>query len=303
MPKYVRLSKIKLKGIHFVDDGDNDAAAVTFIKRRPGAAREKKAMPKTAQEILAALPEEDRKVLEMEMARMQAQPAAEAGAAPAGPTNEEMIAKALEAMGDGVKDAEKVRKALQKAMDEEDEAKPMAKDAAPSPDATPVDNAAGEAPTPTPVDFAKRRLDDQDKKLQTLVEENRKLRHERRVEIAKSKAQTEYAGLPHLGPEKMANLLILVEDNLPKDAFETFQKSMRSMSQFVKRSRILDEEGLSGELDDGAPVGQRVAQMAKARVDEERKAGRQITFQKAKSFIWDEHPELYAEYQAERQTR
>lgn len=106
------LRRLTITGVHLVDVGDNPGAKVALVKRRPAPVE--KAMPKTLEEVLAALPEDQRAVVEAALMAAK-QPAAQ-------PEMVEDACKPDEMKGEGVTkmaaELESLRKRVRELEDE-----------------------------------------------------------------------------------------------------------------------------------------------------------------------------------------
>lgn len=284
--KVTRLSKIRLKAIHFVDEGDNPLARVESLKSRRKAAGGA-TVPKTTEEILAALPEDERNVLMADLAK--------AGGPPE-PTELEKVMKALD--GKATPEAlEKIKAALGEKEPEE-----KAKGKEPPVDGTATDGATGEAPQGgTAVDNVKMksRLASTEKAVTKLQEENATLKRTNRLAIAKSRAKDEFAFVPELSTDEMGEYLLYVEDNFPKTLRENIEKSLKATHEIVRKSRLMATEGADFVADEGSAMG-KANTLAQEMVNAEQAAGRRMSIDKARGKVFLANPDLYVQYEDER---
>lgn len=114
--------------------------------------------------------------------------------------------------------------------------------------------------------------------------------------VFKAEASTLFDGYPGTEDEKTNLLRVVSKDSGAKKALEAIVKSANKVRDTVfKEFGHVDE---TGEVIEGSSTGEAEAQINKL-ADEIRKSNTGMSFEQAVSKVLDEHPELYAQYDAE----
>lgn len=110
-----------------------------------------------------------------------------------------------------------------------------------------------------------------------------------------AKCEREYAHVPGMSSEEMADMLIQAE-SVSKSFAESLEKQWRETAEAVKKSALLRSSGSRGSDANGGDAWSRMESMAKERV--EKSAGK-IDMAAAVEAVMAENPSLYEEYLAE----
>ncbi len=139
----------------------------------------------------------------------------------------------------------------------------------------------------------RKQLEDQDKRLANQSEVIQKMQDDKELEVFTKKA----AGYTFVAKgEKFAEILRLASKAMPTELFTELERIFASVDETMKQSLMLKSVGTSSKPGDSGTAANEVLTKAQEIIAE----GKVTRMDKAMDIVMQQHPELYARHQAEK---